>query len=351
MAFNMTNYKWADIASSESCASFGRTTMMLIERHERYNAIYKNGPNKNLPKYDNANKNKVPHYMLMTNDSYIDKSGIPEFHDSKSRLDLKFNNVKLSGLSHDKIIIDDKSIILDKSLSLDDVSAQSLNFNNPDDLINQEDVMDNKNVVQSFANFLCLPENVDKSLSQVKHPNTQRDASTGKENVNYDTRTRSSSVRFTQNLNGNTNHPLPNGTSEVSRAVPEMNKRVNSNNMNYYDEDTKQLLNPTKKANFGIKMDKCQKDELSQLLLGQLSKSDKNKVIEDTNTRIYSRLKDIAIGKATKGYQNYIRKVPIAERGPDDPQTPNSKENISASRFRAIYRAWRTHLHKYDNIS
>lgn len=323
---------------------------MLIERRERYNAIYKNGSDQHLSKYDNfSNKNKGSHYMLMTNDSYVDKNSVPEFHDSKTRLDLKFNNVKLSGLSHDKIIIDDKSIILDKSLSLDDVSAQSLNFNNPDDLINQDEVIDNKNVVQSFANFLCLPENVDKSLSRVKHPNTHKDVSNGKENVNYNAQ---ANVQFTQNFDSNVNRSLQNGTPEVSGATSgEANKRMNSSSMNYYDDDTKQLLNPTKKANFGIKMDKNQKDELSQLLLGQLSRNDKNKAIEDTNTRIYSRLKDIAIGKATKGYQNYIKKVPIAERGPDDPQTPNSKENISASRFRAIYRAWRTHLHKYDNIT
>eukprot|EP00371_Babesia_bovis_P003573 XP_001612220.1 hypothetical protein [Babesia bovis T2Bo] len=117
----------------------------------------------------------------------------------------------------------------------------------------------------------------------------------------------------------------------------------------YLDEQTQKPLNPPKKPN--VQREKVDQKTISTLLLNQFNQCDaKPKVKDSQHSRICSRLKDIAIGKSTKGYQNYIRKVPIDQRTSEDPQTPNLRENVSAARFQVIYRKWRTALHMYDNV-
>ncbi|KAK1443999.1 hypothetical protein BgAZ_208750 [Babesia gibsoni] len=117
----------------------------------------------------------------------------------------------------------------------------------------------------------------------------------------------------------------------------------------YFDDQTRLPLNPPKKAH--VVKGKFDQVQISKILLNQFSQAEpKQKQQESQAGRLCSRLKDIAIGKSTKGYQNYIKKVPIDQRTADDPQTPNMRENISAARFQTIYRKWRTSLHKYDNI-
>lgn len=331
----MASYKWADIASSESCASFGRTTMMLLERRERYNGIYKNYVDPSCAnKFDSLHGNvKSAHYMLMSNDSYIDKNSIPELHDSKLNLNMKLKNVQLNNLSNE-----------DKELLVDDESLTPL--------LNFDENVDDKNP-KSFANFLT---NSNDDKSRPKSANTPSNASkpahfnkglgAPMERLTPSNSTSSDLKKRREEAKG-----APDATPREAKLGPEPNeKRSNSTSSNYYDDETNKIMNPTKKFKEGMKMTKSQKEEISKVLLNELTKAARPKVVEDTSTRVYSRLKDIAIGKATKGYQNYIRMVPRDERGPDDPQTPNSK-NISASKFRAIYRTWRTLLHKYDDAN
>ncbi|PFH33923.1 hypothetical protein BESB_070750 [Besnoitia besnoiti] len=64
-----------------------------------------------------------------------------------------------------------------------------------------------------------------------------------------------------------------------------------------------------------------------------------------------ARMKDIAIGKATQGYRNFIRAVPKDERGDGDPATPDPKQRCSKAQFQREYQDWRKQLHRYDSCS
>lgn len=70
---------------------------------------------------------------------------------------------------------------------------------------------------------------------------------------------------------------------------------------------------------------------------------------EEWCRRASTRMKDIAIGKATTGYRNFISTVPRGERSNDDPQTPDPHERTSKATFQRRYQKWRKQLHKYDD--
>lgn len=69
---------------------------------------------------------------------------------------------------------------------------------------------------------------------------------------------------------------------------------------------------------------------------------------EEWARRESARMKDIAIGKATEGYRNFIRTVPRDQRKEDDPATPNPKQRCTKAEFQREYLAWRKQLHRYD---
>ncbi|PHJ23322.1 histone hairpin-binding protein [Cystoisospora suis] len=69
---------------------------------------------------------------------------------------------------------------------------------------------------------------------------------------------------------------------------------------------------------------------------------------EEWARRESARMKDIAIGKATEGYRNFIRTVPRDQRKEDDPSTPNPKQRCTKAEFQREYLAWRKQLHRYD---
>lgn len=69
------------------------------------------------------------------------------------------------------------------------------------------------------------------------------------------------------------------------------------------------------------------------------------------NNRVNSRLKEIAVGKSTKEYKNYVKLVKYEDRMDDDPATPNAYENITNAKFQAKYNLWRKKLHKFDTIN
>lgn len=253
--------------------------------------------------------------------------------------------------------------------------------------IDQTDVKDTSGTVVSFSGFLCLqnsyqtptPQSPNRSensaATQLNSPKTEP-----KVDPLEDTpKAYSSSKAATKGRRGEAKVANSNNSSSSSSAkkpeqsgkkakkvefrspITEVNDPVTVESAKrqkgssespagvYLDDNTKRPLNPPKKAH--VARGKIDEARISQLLLNQFNQVEPRPKPQDTQgDRIYSRLKDIAIGKSTKGYQNYIKKVPIDKRAADDPQTPNMRENISAARFQVIYRKWRTSLHKYDNI-
>lgn len=92
----------------------------------------------------------------------------------------------------------------------------------------------------------------------------------------------------------------------------------------------------------------------------QLSSSNRNNDLSidsaassniDWNKRISSRLFQIAIGKGTRAYQNFLRLKPRKEdREPNDPQTPNAHIRCPQKQFTDQLNQWRKSLHQYDDL-
>ena len=64
--------------------------------------------------------------------------------------------------------------------------------------------------------------------------------------------------------------------------------------------------------------------------------------------RFQQRVKQVELGKATKGYQAYIKAIPKPKRSQADPQTPDSREMCSKRQFDGKLHKWRKGLHQYD---
>ncbi|KAL8454809.1 hypothetical protein Emed_000060 [Eimeria media] len=71
---------------------------------------------------------------------------------------------------------------------------------------------------------------------------------------------------------------------------------------------------------------------------------------EEWQRRESARLKDIAIGKATAGYRNFLKQVGTERRSDGDPMTPDAKLRCSKAQFQRAYQKWRKQLHQYDTI-
>lgn len=72
--------------------------------------------------------------------------------------------------------------------------------------------------------------------------------------------------------------------------------------------------------------------------------------VEMDECRLQTRLKQIAFGKNTLGYDNYIRAVSkhLRKGYNDHPRTPDPQEKQSKRCFDGKVKAWRRALHKYD---
>ena len=67
------------------------------------------------------------------------------------------------------------------------------------------------------------------------------------------------------------------------------------------------------------------------------------------------RIKQVALGKATKGYMNYSKAIPKAQRqigvNLNTPSTsPRTIVNMSKRQFHGELKAWRKYLHQFDDI-
>ncbi|KAK8800190.1 hypothetical protein WA171_004825 [Blastocystis sp. BT1] len=69
---------------------------------------------------------------------------------------------------------------------------------------------------------------------------------------------------------------------------------------------------------------------------------------EKPQFNIQARIKQIAFGKNTLGYQRYSMLVPKDKRKPTDPKTPDAEESISKRRFEGKLKKWRRLLHDFD---
>ncbi|KJP87440.1 hypothetical protein AK88_02872 [Plasmodium fragile] len=84
--------------------------------------------------------------------------------------------------------------------------------------------------------------------------------------------------------------------------------------------------------------------------LGDIQSHFSDPFVNSNSNRVNSRLKEIAVGKSTKEYKNYVKVVKYEERMDDDPSTPNAYENVTNAKFQAKYNLWRKKLHKFDSI-
>ncbi|KAL8425385.1 hypothetical protein Efla_003613 [Eimeria flavescens] len=71
---------------------------------------------------------------------------------------------------------------------------------------------------------------------------------------------------------------------------------------------------------------------------------------EEWQRRETARLKDIAIGKATAGYRNFMKQGGAERRSDGDPMTPDAKLRCSKAQFQRAYQKWRKQLHQYDTL-
>lgn len=72
---------------------------------------------------------------------------------------------------------------------------------------------------------------------------------------------------------------------------------------------------------------------------------------EEWQRRECARMKDIAIGKATAGYRNFLKQLGTERRSDGDPMTPDAKLRCSKAQFQRAYQKWRKQLHQYDTVA
>lgn len=65
--------------------------------------------------------------------------------------------------------------------------------------------------------------------------------------------------------------------------------------------------------------------------------------------REVARMRQIMIGKARPEYRRYIQEVPLDQRNPTHPSTPNPKDRVSKRQFDRALGDWRRRLHEFDS--
>lgn len=85
-----------------------------------------------------------------------------------------------------------------------------------------------------------------------------------------------------------------------------------------------------------------------QTNLNDAAHQDDEETEQEWARRASARMKDIAVGKATEGYRNFIRIIPKDNRRAGDPATPDPKQRCSKAKFQRELLDWRRQLHRYD---
>eukprot|EP00879_Flechtneria_rotunda_P014387 GHRR01015034.1.p1 GENE.GHRR01015034.1~~GHRR01015034.1.p1 ORF type:complete len:479 (+),score=189.51 GHRR01015034.1:320-1756(+) len=93
--------------------------------------------------------------------------------------------------------------------------------------------------------------------------------------------------------------------------------------------------------------------DLAMDLDNQAGSDSEEEAFETDPKRLVARQKQIDFGKNTPGYVNYVKAVPKDKRkrfGKDhDPPTPDITVKMSKKAWDGVVKAWRRHLHRYDN--
>jgi len=119
------------------------------------------------------------------------------------------------------------------------------------------------------------------------------------------------------------------------------------------EEEEEELLEPsTRKTEEEPSTDsKTTEDEKDSTEGSQSGLFPKQPIEDLTEARIEKRQRQIDIGKATDGYQNYTKKIKKQDRKPNSiryPRTPDKREHISKRAWDARIRRWRRQLHLWD---
>ncbi|OII73049.1 histone mRNA hairpin-binding protein [Cryptosporidium ubiquitum] len=148
-------------------------------------------------------------------------------------------------------------------------------------------------------------------------------------------------------------------TNTCTTENPKLSRETNQNAINERNTQKKMLSNqlstPKRQKNILVKS-----PIVSTPKTPQFNSSHRNNDFSvdisassniDWNKRISSRLFQIAIGKGTRAYQNFLRLKPRKEdREPNDPQTPNAHIRCPQKQFTDQLNQWRKSLHQYDDL-
>ncbi|SCN59836.1 conserved Plasmodium protein, unknown function [Plasmodium chabaudi chabaudi] len=228
---------------------------------------------------------------------------------------------------------------------------EQINKNNPNlkdkTNVNESSVNENK----KFSNLLTMPaNNLIGTLSKGKKRKERNiDDQTSMSKMNC---TISHDVEIDEN-----NIPL-NPTKKMKNKIKnKTNNEVNFGNenatptiynrMNYLTDQHQTKIN---KENIDLeKFNNFNNNFINYL--GDIRNNPIDSMHSVNNNRVNSRLKEIAVGKSTKEYKNYVKLVKYEDRMDDDPATPNAYENITNAKFQAKYNLWRKKLHKFDTTN
>lgn len=94
--------------------------------------------------------------------------------------------------------------------------------------------------------------------------------------------------------------------------------------------------------------DVVMQDSKPDELVDALAKKLKGVLKETDPRRLAQRQKQIEYGKATPGYQDYVKQVAKSKRKREDPKTPNKYQVCSKRSWDGQVRKWRRMLHFYD---
>ncbi|CAD2103177.1 RNA-binding protein, putative [Plasmodium vinckei] len=213
--------------------------------------------------------------------------------------------------------------------------------------INEPSVNENK----KFSNLLTMPaNNLVGTLSKGKkrkERNIDDQTSMSKMNctISHDVEVDENNIplnptkKMKNKLKNKTNNEINFGNENATPTI--------YNRMNYL---TNQLQTKINKENIDLeKFNNFNNNFINYL--GDIRNNPIDSMHSVNNNRVNSRLKEIAVGKSTKEYKNYVKLVKYEDRMDDDPATPNAYENITNAKFQAKYNLWRKKLHKFDTIN
>ncbi|CRG99487.1 conserved Plasmodium protein, unknown function [Plasmodium relictum] len=172
-----------------------------------------------------------------------------------------------------------------------------------------------------------------------------------KENVNDNKKSRNDDDIISSDFSKNNEMKTNLKGLDLNKKISEEEKN-NNNNFKKIDKNNS-IMDPfNNMINKNINLEKFNNFNNNFIsYIGDIRNNFNESLNNVNSNRVSSRLKEIAVGKSTKEYKNYVKLVRYDERMEDDPSTPNAYENITNAKFQAKYNLWRKKLHKFDTIN